>query len=272
MSKQILDFEGFVLLRRGLTKHIRGGKLTPNALAVYVHLLLCADFTTGIQQNSAIHIVFAMGNTISDRHVRRALAHLEKGGYLKRFMIPGKRGDYPILIDKYEIRTRLVSEDGSDEGIEIKRLNAAATTDWKCPVYDDCAVDGSEDGSTSSRTLGRSQGRFVKKMSNNSDKNFGKNSGKEEGIPSHTNPFEDAGETPAPPIDKAVAQSDETVSFHQESLSSHQIVEPTTVAQANQSVSPYPILKPTIRSSAPFAAQEEFDLNIPIKLNPEDYE
>src|ERR1022692_3116911 len=132
MSEQIWDSEGFILLRRGLAQHIRRGKLPPNALAVYIHLLFCADFTTGVQQNSAMHIVFAMGNTICERHVRRALAHLEKSGYIKRFMKPGRRGDYPILIDKYEIRTHLGTEDGADERIEIKRLNASATTDWAC--------------------------------------------------------------------------------------------------------------------------------------------
>jgi hypothetical protein len=227
MSEQIWDSEGFILLRRGLGKHIRRGKLPPNALAVYIHLLLCADFTTGVQHNSAIHIVFAMGNTICERHVRRALAHLEKGGYIKRFMKPGKRGDYPILIDKYEIRTHLGTEEGTEERIEIKRLNASTTSDWECPVYDYSAVDGSEDGSTSSRTLGRSlgrnRGRFVKNTSNNSGKNFGKNSGKE-GFPSATNSLEPVGDTPTPPIDIAVA---------------------------DESVSSRPGLKPSMQSSVP---------------------
>jgi hypothetical protein len=50
---------------------------------------------------------------------------LEKLGWIKRWMKPGKRGNYPILIARYSV---------SDMSGKECVVDAEATTDWKLPV------------------------------------------------------------------------------------------------------------------------------------------
>lgn len=172
--------EGFIQIRRGLRDHIRQGKFSPNALAVYLWLHLCADFRTGMQQNSPHHICFGMGQTISPRQASRALVFLEKAGYIKRFLTKGKRGDYPIGIDKYEVSC------GTEDGTEKLRLNIARTTDWQNPVYDSGKDDGNDSGSSrgssSGNAFGNGSGHFVKKSGKTSVKKSGNNSFKKSGV------------------------------------------------------------------------------------------
>lgn len=168
--------EGFIKIRRGLREHIRDGRMKANELAVYIHLHLCADFRTGIQKNSAPHIHYGMGQSLSIRQLQRILASLESKGYIKRFRVPGKMGDYYILINKFEVTT------GDREG---QFLNAKKTTAWREPSYDGGSDDGGDSGGEhgpsddSSRGVsgGVSCDAFVKKYGKKLGKNSRKNSG-----------------------------------------------------------------------------------------------
>ena len=169
--------DGYIQLRRGLTEHLRAGRLNLFELGVYAHLLFCADFRTGIQLNSAIHIYYSTGQQDPIRNIQRALECLEKAEYIKRFIVKGKKGDYPILIHRYEV---------TDGALKGQRLDALSTTTPSELVYFpsvDVDVDNDADGDV---TLGGSLGDFGKNSVKNSNKNSKKNS---ETIPSlHSSP------------------------------------------------------------------------------------
>jgi hypothetical protein len=168
--------EGFIKIRRGLREHVRDGRMTAGELSIYIWLHFCADFRTGSQKNSAPHIHYAIGRTLSVRQIRRYLESLESKGYIKRFMVPGKKGDYYILINKFEVT------DGDREG---QFLNTDKTMDWREPVYDGGCEDdrgndrghGLDDSLDDDRDEGRDDGPFVKKYRKNSRKKSKKNSG-----------------------------------------------------------------------------------------------
>ena len=48
-------------------------------------------------------IHYSTGQQDPIRNIQRALEHLEKEGYIKRFIVKGKKSDYPILIHRYEV-------------------------------------------------------------------------------------------------------------------------------------------------------------------------
>lgn len=164
---------GFILLRRGLIDHIRAGTLSPEELGIYIHLLFCADFSTGLQKNSAPHIYYSMGQRSTIRCIQRALENLEKLGFIKRFRIPGKKKDYHLLVDKYEVTCGVLT--GS-------RVNAAATTDW-CDIQytlgtdtgTDCGTDPStecalEQAGSDNNSKKNSQKKSVREVENMSAK------------------------------------------------------------------------------------------------------
>lgn len=165
--------EGFIKIRRGLRDHVREGKMNLLELGVYLHLQFCADFRTGIHRNSAGHIYYSTGQRYSVRQIQRALEALEKAGYIKRFIIAGRRGDYYILIHKFFV---------TDGAWKDHHLNAHETTDYSSPVYeldvdddvDDDVDHGVDDDAERGDDNGDDDGEYVKK----SEKNFGKKSGK----------------------------------------------------------------------------------------------
>ena len=161
--------EGHLKLRRGLIDHIRAGKLTNDEIAVYVHLLFCADFSTGLQKNSAPHIYYSMGQRSSLRRIQRALEQLEKLGFIKRFRIPGKKKDYHIIVDKYEVTCGVLNK---------SRVNAKDTKDWRdiqyFPGTDDGTDAGTDNGTEDALAAVPEQAGSDK----NSNKKFKKNSTK----------------------------------------------------------------------------------------------
>ncbi len=161
--------DGFIKIRRGLRHHIREGKMSLLELGVYLHLQFCADFRTGIQMNSAGHIYYSTGQRYSVRQIQRALEALEKAGYIKRFIVDGRKGDYRILIHKFFV---------TDGAWKDHYLNAHKTEDCTSPVYElDVEEDvdnGLDDDADHGDDKGDDDGDYVKK----SGKNFGKKSGK----------------------------------------------------------------------------------------------
>ena len=171
--------EGFIKIRRGLREHVRDGKMSLLELGVYLHLQFCADFRTGIQKNSAGHIYYATGQRYSIRQIQRALEALEKKGYIKRFVVDGRRGDYYILIHKFFV---------TDGAWKDHYLNAQKTMNPDDPVYEASSDDdvdkdvdhGVGDGDGRGDDKGDDDGEYVKnsrkKLVKNSAKNSKKNS------------------------------------------------------------------------------------------------
>lgn len=67
----------------------------------------------------------------SYKSIQRSLAKLERAGWIKRWMIKGKRGNYPILVCRYFVR---------DASMTWWSTNGDRTTDWRNvqldPVHD----------------------------------------------------------------------------------------------------------------------------------------
>jgi len=118
---------GYLRLRRGLFEHVANGQMTAMECFLYTAILANADPSTGIWHSSAGCL--AALYSISPRTCRDSLERLEKGGYLKRFPIRGKHGQYPILVHRF---------DCSDGAMKGMRLNAMESLSWETPIYESC--------------------------------------------------------------------------------------------------------------------------------------
>jgi len=116
---------GFVPLRRGILEHCRQGKLPPMAFAIYTLLILEADKTSGVAWSSAKSVALTYG--YNERTARTSMEKLEDGGYIKRFTVPGRHGEYGIAVNKY-----LVTH-GARSGMT---LNAGKSIDLEHLAFD----------------------------------------------------------------------------------------------------------------------------------------
>ena len=130
---------GYVKLRRGILEHYQDGKVSAYEFHIYVLLILEADYKTGIWHGSAekLSIVYRIPSSTC----RDVLSKLHQKGYIRRFNLPGKHGNYPVLINKYEC------SDGSGNDIY---LNAKKSKDWRHPIYErsGTVAGGWREGST----------------------------------------------------------------------------------------------------------------------------
>jgi hypothetical protein len=126
-------FTGFVPIRRGILEHIRSGDLPHKEALAYVIIILEADCETGIWRGSAK----ALGPyNYSNRAARHILHKLHQKGYIKSFCRQGRRGNYIVLVNKFQI-TR-----GKWKG---KQLDATNTLNPKELVFR-VEVNSHEDG------------------------------------------------------------------------------------------------------------------------------
>lgn len=125
---------GFIQLRRGLSEHVRDGRLSFFEAALYVFILMDANPATGLCFGSAG--LFAAIYGISSRTCRDALEKLELKGYLRRFPTRGKHGSYPILVNKFRC---------SDGAMKGKYVNCSKSTSYTSIFYELCddSVNGS---------------------------------------------------------------------------------------------------------------------------------
>ncbi len=124
--------ENYVPIRPGLLDHLLRGDISVCELGCYTIIHLQADYKTGIWRGSAARLTNTAPRGADLRRTQRALEHLASLGLLKPFHRQGLRGNYPVLINKYTVRS------GALKG---QRLNAYKTTDWRRPVYEPCAED-----------------------------------------------------------------------------------------------------------------------------------
>ena len=118
---------GFIQLRRGLSEHVRDGRLSFFEASLYVFILMDANPATGLCYGSAG--LFSAVYSVSDRTCRDALEKLELKGYLRRFPTRGKHGSYPILINKF------LCSSGAMKG---KYVNCEKSSSYKSITYDSC--------------------------------------------------------------------------------------------------------------------------------------
>ena len=126
--------QGHVKRRRGILGHLQDGRITLLEEGAHDVISMRADKATGIWRGSARAFAANCGaGDVSERQARNLLESLETKKYIRRFATKGKRGNYPILVNKYEVTF------GARSGM---RLNAEASDDWRNPVYESCQVQG----------------------------------------------------------------------------------------------------------------------------------
>jgi len=124
---------GYYKRRRGILEHLESG--TIGLLDLAVHDYLCLKMNTllgngcsvpaGVCITSAAAIHAICPKEVSERTIRRSLEHLEQIGWIKRWTVPGKHGNYPVLVARAGVRDLSGNE---------YRVNAEKTRDWRFPV------------------------------------------------------------------------------------------------------------------------------------------
>jgi hypothetical protein len=125
----------FAIIRSGIADHLIAGELGFLGLGIYTTIHLHADFRTGICRTSAPRLHATAPRGISLRDIQREIENLTRIRFLRPFHVQGARGNYPVLIHKYEVKL------GALRG---KRLNAWNSESWSKPVYESCAEDDSD--------------------------------------------------------------------------------------------------------------------------------
>ena len=118
---------GFIAVRRGLLEHLRRGKLTELEALTFIIILGLANPHSGIWWGSAKSLWGEYPFYGNERRARRALEGLASKWYIKRLSTPGKHSNYPILIDKYEVKV------GEKVGL---RLNARKSRNERSLCYE----------------------------------------------------------------------------------------------------------------------------------------
>ena len=141
-----MSYAGWYKRRRGVLEHLESGKVS--LLDTAVHDLICLRANAMVGNGSALPPGVWFGSSkaihalcprnISERAIRRSLAHLGEIGWIKRWLDQGKHGNYPILIARFSVRDL--------SGMEYT-VNAEETTDWREPklvLSGDCHKLGHE--------------------------------------------------------------------------------------------------------------------------------
>jgi hypothetical protein len=124
---------GFYKRRRGILEHLEAGTIGLIDLAIHDFLSLKANLIVdpassippGICFSSAVAISAICPREVTERTIRRSLAHLETLGWIKRWIPRGERGNYPILVCRASVHDL--------SGVEY-RVSGSETLDWKNPV------------------------------------------------------------------------------------------------------------------------------------------
>ncbi|MCH8269391.1 MAG: hypothetical protein IH846_17980 [Acidobacteria bacterium] len=137
MSRSASGNNGYVKLRREIHADKHRPKLPPTRFAVYTHLILDADSSTGVVCTSTGVLVSRYGFT--ERAARDALERLEKDEYIRRFPVRGRRGEYPVLVNHYEVTT------GAMKGMRLNAVKSRSSDDLAFDPCDDDVDDSVND-------------------------------------------------------------------------------------------------------------------------------
>lgn len=138
-----MAYRGFYKRRRGILEHLEAGRISLLDSAIHDYLCLKANsivgngdfYPPGTLMCSAEAIHACCPRNITAREVRRSLQHLEELGWIKRWMNRGKRGNYPVMVERFIVR-ELTGKQWKEYTV-----NADATTDWRKPVLIPVASD-----------------------------------------------------------------------------------------------------------------------------------
>lgn len=122
--------EQFIPIRPGIVDYLTRGDISLFEFAVYFLIHAQADFSKGVWHGSAPRIIGTAPRGSELRKVQRAIERLADLGLLRTFNTQGQRGNYPVLINKYTIRS------GPLKGM---RVNAAKSAFWTTPYCEPCA-------------------------------------------------------------------------------------------------------------------------------------
>jgi hypothetical protein len=143
---------GWTQKRRGAVEHLCDGRLTLLEYGAHDVLLALANPLTGVWCGSAKALAAICGaGEVSERQARHLLESLEEKGYVRRFATKRGHGNYPILLNKFEITL------GANKGM---RLNAAKSDDWRNPVYEKRLEEGLEQGVVGGAARGEAHAPF----------------------------------------------------------------------------------------------------------------
>jgi hypothetical protein len=131
----VLRRNGFAKIRAGLEEHLIAGHIGFFEAGIYTTIHLQANFRTGLWFGSAPRLLATAGRGASLRSVQHALERLIEIQFLRSFHIHGTRGNYPVLIHKYE---------PSCGALKGMRLNAIASDNWRRPIYEHVAESNAE--------------------------------------------------------------------------------------------------------------------------------
>ena len=129
---------GYVQLRRGILTHLAQGRLTWSQCMGFILLVAAADHRSGLWHGSARNLAALAGaGDVSERQARRILDALEAKRYIRRFVSRGARGNYPILVSKYEIT------EGPKKG---RRVSLADRSFWPQTAVDSKTCENEKQG------------------------------------------------------------------------------------------------------------------------------
>ncbi len=131
---------GFTPIRNAVEEHLEKGRLTYCDFGIYVKIHLGADYKTGVWWGSAKKLLTEGPADGSLRRIRESLRRLASIIFIKPFRVRGRRGNYPVLINKFDLRGELRGY----------RVNAEKTTDWRHPVLELRTDDLTDDVTESS--------------------------------------------------------------------------------------------------------------------------
>jgi hypothetical protein len=123
---------GYLKFRRSFLEHLEDGRITFSEFGVAVIIYSAANPSTGIWIGSArrLEMEYHIG---SERMSRKLMEAIEHKGYIKRFAVPGRHSNYPVLCNHYELTL------GVRAGMFV---NAVKTKDITRPYLYDLASMG----------------------------------------------------------------------------------------------------------------------------------
>jgi len=95
--------DNFTAIRNGILEHLASGNLSPFDLGVYLYLHLRADWATGIYRGCALTVAHGFDDPALRGHINKSLIRLRSRKYINYRKGDGRRGGYPILINKYHV-------------------------------------------------------------------------------------------------------------------------------------------------------------------------
>lgn len=120
---------GFIQIRRGLEEHLVNGNIGAFEAGVYLVIHMQADYRTGVWTGSAPRLLATLPRGATLRKVQHALRRLTAIRFIRSFRTHGVRGNYRVLIDKFEPQS---------PALKGKRLSAWESESWKKPHYKPC--------------------------------------------------------------------------------------------------------------------------------------